>query len=55
MKISESMAESIFVMHLKRELDFRQLRAEKPDMKHAVEVAEANTILTIENLSGGGA
>jgi len=51
MKVTKSLRESLFVMHLQRELDFRQMRGEKPDIKHSVEVAENNTLLTVNNIA----
>jgi len=48
MKATKSIKERLFVMHLKRELDYQQLRGETPKMKHAVHVAKNNTILTLD-------
>lgn len=47
MKATQSIKERLFIMHLQRELDFRQMRGETPDMKHSVCVAENNTLLTV--------
>lgn len=54
-KVSKSLIRRLFVMHLQRELDFRQLRAEPLDMNKSVEVAQHRTLLTIKSLAGGGA
>lgn len=50
MKATKSIKERLFVMHLQRELDFRQMRGEAPDMRHSIRVADTNTTLTVDNM-----
>ena len=54
MKVTKSLKERLFVMQLNRELDFRQMRGEAPDMEHSVYVARQNTILALVHIVAAG-
>lgn len=50
MKVTKSLRERLFVMHLDRELEFQRMKGETPNMIHAVNVANSNTKFTVETI-----
>lgn len=50
MKATNSLKERLFVMYLNRELEFKRLRGEVPEMKNSVQVADNDMTHTIETI-----
>lgn len=48
MKVTKSLEERLFVMHLRRDLDITLRIGQSPNMEHSVLVARSETLLTID-------